>query len=325
MKATAIAPSNIAFIKYWGKADEELRLPSNSSISMNLNNLLTTTTVEFDSRLLHDDVLINNQHDVLKKNRVVKHLDRIRNLANISYKAKVVSQNNFPSSTGLSSSASAFAALTVAGSSASGLSLPEKELTVLARLGSGSASRSIPDGFVQWKADSRSEESYAYSLFPKSHWDIADAVVILSEKEKDVPTSVGQTYTRKNHFFQTRLKHIDEKLSLCKTYIQEKNFPLFGELIEQEALELHAIMMTTTPYLLYLFPETVSLIKIIRKWRDGGLPVYFTLNTGQNMHLICEKINVKKLVSELKKIKEVKEIIVNYPTIGTRLTDKHLF
>ena len=119
--------------------------------------------------------------------------------------------------------------------------------------------------------DSRSEESYAYSLFPESHWDIADVVVILSEKEKDVPTSVGQTYTRKNHFFHTRLKHIDEKLSLCKTYIQEKNFPLFGELIEQEALELHAIMMTTTPYLLYLFPETNKDNKKMERWRIACL------------------------------------------------------
>src|SRR3982074_336513 len=143
MKATALAPSNIAFIKYWGKKDEDLRLPENGSISMNLSNLLTTTTVEFDPNYKDDEIFINDDLDYLMaRKRVIAHLDRIRSKAKIKDKAKVVSKNNFPSGTGLSSSASGFAALTVAAASAAGLKLSEKELSVLARLGSGSACRS---------------------------------------------------------------------------------------------------------------------------------------------------------------------------------------
>ncbi|HSA83846.1 MAG TPA: diphosphomevalonate decarboxylase, partial [Patescibacteria group bacterium] len=142
MKATAVAPSNIAFIKYWGKKDEILRLPENGSISMNLSNLLTTTTVEFSDSYKQDMVIYNGAKESLVGNRAITHIDRIRKLAKIATNVKVVTENNFPSSTGLSSSASGFAALTVAASNAAGLKLSEKELSVLARQGSGSACRS---------------------------------------------------------------------------------------------------------------------------------------------------------------------------------------
>src|SRR3989344_2439626 len=174
MKSTAIAPSNIAFTKYWGRKDEKLRLPMNGSISMCLSNLLTTTTVEFSEKLKADDIIINGERREKEALKVSKHLDRIRKLAGISTYAKVVSQNSFPTATGLSSSASGFAALTVAGAKAAGLNLSEKELSILARQGSGSACRSIPDGFVEWIDGDTSETSYAISLYPPEHWHIVD-------------------------------------------------------------------------------------------------------------------------------------------------------
>lgn len=178
MKATAVAPSNIAFIKYWGTKDDVLRLPKNGSISMNLSNLLTTTTVEFNPDFYQDIVTVDNEQKVIEGNRVIKHLDRIRSLAKIDYKAKVVSNNNFPSSKGLSASASGFAALTVAGAAAAGLKLSEEELSILARQGSGSACRSIPDGFVEWLDGDTSETSYSVSLYKPDYWDIVDIVEI---------------------------------------------------------------------------------------------------------------------------------------------------
>src|SRR3989344_3628105 len=138
MKTTAKAPSNIAFIKYWGRKDEKLRLPENASIAMSLSGLYTTTTLEFNEEL-DDDVLIDGKKDEKQSARVTKFLNIIRNLAKINLKAKVVSKNFFPSGTGLSSSASGFAALAMAGAKASGLSLTAKELSILARQGSGSA------------------------------------------------------------------------------------------------------------------------------------------------------------------------------------------
>ncbi|MBI4080819.1 MAG: diphosphomevalonate decarboxylase [Candidatus Levybacteria bacterium] len=362
MKATAIAPSNIAFIKYWGRKDEELRLPENGSVSMNLSNLLTTTTVEFDGKYKADEVFISSviasgakpstgrylakqshvilnqaespaaqraawvQNDKLNSDKkIIQHLDRIRKMAKISKKAKVVSQNNFPRGTGLSSSASGFAALTVAASNAASLQLSEKELSILARLGSGSACRSIPDGFVEWLDGDTSDTSYAHTIFPPDHWDIVDVAVILTEEVKDVSTSEGQKSARTSPFYELRLQNIKNKIANIKDYIKDKKFQAFGEIVEQEALELHAIMLTSTPSLIYWYPATITVMKHVKKWRKEGLEVYFTMNTGQNIHLMCEGKDKEALLSRIKELPDVKDVIVNTPAKGTQITQQHLF
>lgn len=326
MKKTAIAPSNIAFIKYWGKRDEKLRIPTNGSISMNLSGLKTTTTVEFSKDFQRDWVIINNQGATsIPKERVVQHLDRIRKLAYLDHKAKVVSINNFPVSTGLSSSASGFAALTLAATSAAGLKLKERQLSILARLGSGSACRSIPSGFVEWREGGSSESSFAVSLYLPDYWDICDIVVIVGRKEKEVETTEGQKRAFSSPFFQERLKKIDIKIKLFKEYLKERNFEKFGELIEDEALELHAIILTSKPSLLYWFPETMRIMRLVRSWRKEGLPVYFTINTGHDVHLICQKEDIDKLLKRLKTVAGIKNIIVNRSSVGTRLVSENLF
>lgn len=326
MKATAIAPSNIAFTKYWGKKDEVLRLPENGSISMCLSNLLTTTTVEFSPNYQKDEITIDGGGlEAGEAERAVKHLDRVRKLAGIDQKAKVVSNNNFPSGTGLSSSASGFAALTLAAAKAAGLDLPEKDLSILARQGSGSACRSIPSGFVEWLDGDTSEDSYAAQIFPPDHWAIADVVAVVSEGKKEVSTSMGQQSAASSPFMQVRLAHMKEKNELVKKLIAEKNFKEFGELLEAEALELHSIMLTQRPALIYWTPGTLRIMKLVGHWRAEGIPVYFTINTGQDIHLICEAENVEKVEAKLKELEEVKEIIVNTPGEGARLSEKHLF
>lgn len=326
MKATAIAPSNIAFTKYWGRRDEVLRLPENGSVSMCLSNLLTTTTVEFSTDFTRDEITINGGGiEDGEAERVIKHLDRVRKMAGIDLKTKLVSENNFPSATGLSSSASGFAALTLSATKAAGLDLSEKEFSILARQGSGSACRSIPSGFVEWLDGNTSETSYAVQIFPPNWWKIADIVAIVSEGKKEVPTSVGQKSAQSSPFMKVRLSRMKEKNKLVKRLIKEKKFKQFGELIEVEALELHTIMLTQYPPLIYWTPGTLTIMKLCPHWRAEGLPVYFTINTGQDIHLICEQKNIKKVQAQLKGLDFVKDIIVNTPGEGTRLSDKHLF
>ena len=325
MKATAIAPSNIAFIKYWGRKDEILRLPENGSLSMNLSGLQTTTTVEFAPEYKSDSIEINGVQESKEGNRAIRHLDRVRELAHISLFAKVVSKNNFPIGTGLSSSASGFAALTVAAASAAELKLSEKNLSILARQGSGSACRSIPDGFAEWMDGDTSDTSYSKSLYPANYWDLVDVVAVVSEGRKDVATSEGQKLIGSSPFFQLRKTLVNQRLELAKKLLAEKNFPEFGELIEYEALELHAIMLTSRPSLIYWTPGTLSLMKLTKKWRKEGIPVYFTINTGQDIHLICRKETVGMVKDKLSEVSGVKDIIVNFPARGTKLTDSHLF
>ncbi len=325
MKATAVAPSNIAFIKYWGKKDEVLRLPENGSISMNLSDLLTTTTVDFSKTYKDDVIIINDKKESNEGSRAIKHLDRIRKLANINEKAKVVTNNNFPTGTGLSSSASGFAALTVAGAKAAGLNLSEKELSILARQGSGSACRSIPDRFVEWLDGDTSETSYGVSIYKEDYWDIADVVAVVSKNKKEVSTTEGQKLVGSSPFFQVRLSCIKEKIALIKKYMAEKNFQAFGELLEAEALELHSIMLTSKPSLIYLLPASLKIIHLVKKWRTDGLQVYFTVNTGQDVHLICQKKDVEAVVKKASEVEEVAKTIVNYPAKGAHLLEDHLF
>lgn len=326
MKATAIAPSNIAFTKYWGKKDEILRLPLHGTISMTLSNLLTTTTVEFSDKYKKDQIIINEgAQEAEDAERVIKHLDRVRKMAGINLKSKMVSHNNFPSATGLASSASGFAALSLAASKAAGFNLSPKELSILARLGSGSACRSIPAGFVEWLDGDTSETSYAVQIFPPYYWAIADVVAIVSQGKKEVSSSVGQQSVSSSPFIKVRVTRMLEKNKLIKRLIKQKDFARFGEVLEQEALEFHAITLTQTPPLIYWLPTTVLLMKLVQNWRKQGLAVYFTIDTGQDIHLICEQKNVNKVKAKLKELKEVKDIIINYPNEGTRLSNNHLF
>src|SRR3990167_9671668 len=232
MKTTAKAPSNIAFVKYWGRKDETLRLPENGSVSMNLSGLQTTTTVDFSPKYAEDFIEINGIREPNEGSRAVKHLDRIRGMAKIVDKAKVITKNNFPTGTGLSSSASGFAALTVAGSKAAGLELSERELSILARQGSGSACRSIPDVFVEWIDGVTSETSYSISLFSPAHWDVVDVVAVVSKNKKEVSTTEGQKLAASSPFFPVRLARIKAKIELIKKYLKEKDFKNFGELLE---------------------------------------------------------------------------------------------
>lgn len=325
MKATAIAPSNIAFIKYWGRKNEVLRLPTNGSISMNLSNLLTTTTVEFDSGRKQDEVFIDGLADKKETDRVINHLNRIRKLAKIKDKARVASKNNFPSSVGLSSSASGFAALTLAGTKAAGLNLAEKQLSILARQGSGSACRSIPSGFVEWLDGNTSGSSYAVSLYPPDYWEIVDIVAIVSKEKKEVSTSEGQKLAKTSFFYKFRQTNMNNKIRLLKKYLKEKKFGDFGELAESEALEMHAIMLTSNPSLIYWTAGSLELMKLVKKWRQEGLAIYFTINTGQDIHLLCQKKDTDKVVQRLKRLPFVKKHIINFPAKGAKISSSHLF
>jgi len=325
MKATAVAPSNIAFIKYWGKKDEILRLPENGSISMNLSDMITMTTVEFNSSFGEDSIVINDTKEENEKNRAIKHLDRIRKLAKITDCAHVITKTNFPRGTGLSSSASGFAALTVAGLNAAGLTLSEKDVSILARQGSGSACRSIPNGITEWLDGNTSDTSYAVSLYPSDYWDLCDVVAVVSVGKKDVASSEGMKLASHSPFFSFRLLHMKEKITACKKLLLEKNFQKLGELIESEALELHSIMLTSTPSLIYWTPGTLRIMKLCKIWRKEGIPVYFTINTGQDIHLICEKPTVETVKKKLTDIEEVKTVIVNSSAPGAHLVTSHLF
>ncbi|OGD88186.1 diphosphomevalonate decarboxylase [Candidatus Curtissbacteria bacterium RIFCSPHIGHO2_01_FULL_41_11] len=325
MKATAIAPSNIAFIKFWGKTNDKLNLPQNSSISVNLSNLHSTTTVEFDPKFKKDVVIIDGSMQQKETLRTTKHLNVIRKLANIKTFAKVVSKNNFPKGSGLASSASGFAALTLAAAKAANLKLSEKELTTIARLGSGSASRSIPDGFVKWEKGSNHQTSYAHSLHSANFWKINILAIIISTSHKKISSTEGHSAAKSSPFFKIRIAKIEDKIRNLETVIRYKDFKKFGQIIEKEALELHAIALTSNPPIIYLLPESIKIMLLCQKLRETDTDVYFTFDAGPQPVLFCLQKDSQKIERAIKNEVRKARIIKSTPADGAKIITNHLF
>jgi diphosphomevalonate decarboxylase len=219
---------------------------------MNLSGSYTTTTVEFSSDYSKDDVeLVDGNFSEGEIQRVVKSLDLIRKRAEIQKYARVVTKNTFPKGAGAAASASGFAALTVAGFAAAGVSLSEKELTIFARLGSGSACRSIPDGFALWTEGESSEESFAYSLYPSTYWDIRDILVIVDSSMKEVSTTKGMEDVHTSPLLASRLAALPGRIKRVQQALADKSFSSLGEVVEEDCLDMHAVMQSQHPPLMY--------------------------------------------------------------------------
>lgn len=323
MQATAQAHPNIAFIKYWGNADETLKLPVNSSLSMNLDEILTETTVRWDEQLPSDIVEINGERVTgTQSRRVSAHLDKIRQLTANHIHAQVTSQNNFPMGAGIASSASAFAALTVAASAAAGLNLTERELTTIARLGSGSASRSVPTGFVEWHLGNTHEESYAESIAAPDYWELVDLIVVLSSEHKAVGSREGHTTAPTSDLQGARVAGAQKRLVTCKQAIVERDFATFADVVELDSNLMHAVMMTSRPPLFYWLPATLQVMATVRNLRADGVQVCYTLDAGPNVHCISLRQDVETVVGVLESLDAVQNIIVAKAGGGAVLLDQ---
>lgn len=312
--ATAIAHPNIAFIKYWGNRDQDLRIPATGSISMNLDGLTTRTQVTFDTSLNADTLNLNGQPAAeLTRQRVHDFLDHVRQLASIDTYALVASENNFPMGTGIASSASAFAALSLAASVAAGLELDETELSRLARRGSGSASRSVPGGFVIWQAGHNDFDSYAKSIAPANHWHLVDCITIISEKHKATGSSDGHILAQTSLIQALRIKQTSHHLGLCRDAIFARDFNAFAQITELDCNLMHAVMMTSTPPLLYWQPATLAVMHAVQTWRKGGLPVCYTIDAGPNVHVITEQAYAQQVSAQLQNIPGVIDVLTAPP------------
>jgi diphosphomevalonate decarboxylase len=324
-KATAVANPNIAFIKYWGNADGALNLPANPSLSMNLAALTTVTTVEFRSAQASDAVTIAGEPATGEvRDRVVAHLERVRALAGIDHRAWVASRNDFPAGTGLASSSSAFAALSLAASRAAGLSLDQASVSRLARQASGSACRSVPAGFCLWEG-ATDRDSYARQVAPPSHWDLCDVIAIVSREHKGVASHAGHVLAPTSPLYRARLAAVPGLLAAARAAIDARDLAALGEAAEADALAMHGVMMTSRPSLLYWLPATLAVMQAVRAVRQDGMAAYFTLDAGPNVHCLCAAEDADRLAVMLRNVAGVFDVLVGGPGEGTRLVEYHLF
>lgn len=287
---------------------------------MTLDAARTTTQVFFSPRLNADELTINGRPASQEAcARVSRHLDLLRERAGVLWRARVDSWNNFPMGAGLASSAAAFAALTAAAAAALGLHLSGQELSRLARRGSGSAARSVYGGYVWWHAGHDDASSFAEPLAPPDHWDLRDIVVVVAEEEKAVSSAEGHRLAHTSPFLEARLALVERLLPRVRQAIERRDLALLGPCIEADALAMHFVMMSSSPPLFYWAPETLALIKAVYAWRAEGVPVYFTIDAGPNVHLICEVADAERVIARVRKLGYVRNVITAGPGEGVLL------
>jgi diphosphomevalonate decarboxylase len=209
---------------------------------------------------------------------------------------------------GIASSASSFAALTLSAVKAAGTDLSEAELSCIARLGSGSASRSIPSGFVIWHQGNSHETSFAESFATPDYWDLVDVIAIISGEHKAVGSRQGHTSASTSDLQNARVNGAIERLKACQNAILARDFGAFADVVEYDSNLMHAVMMTSRPPLFYWLPTTLTVMDAVRHWRANGVQVCYTLDAGPNVHCICTRADADKVVQGLKSVDGVKDV-----------------
>lgn len=302
MTKTVRANTNIALIKYWGKKDDDLRIPHNSSLSLTLDNLYTETKVTYNSKLESDVFYLDgNKIEDGALFRVQEFMDYVRKSYGIDDFAKIESINHVPSAAGLASSASAFAALAKA--STLHLNLKDEELSRLARMGSGSASRSVYGGFVEWQMGHDHESSLAVPLENSAWPEIRMIVCFVNEKKKSFSSSEAMKETvDKSAYYPAWVKQSKKDIQKAKEYILKQDIVSLGKLVQENALRMHASLMAVNKW--YFEPGTIEIMNRVRDIQKD-IPVFFTMDAGPNV----------KLLTLEKHVDQVLENITDYKTL----------
>lgn len=319
--ATAKAHTNIALVKYWGKKDQELIIPQTDSLSLTLNEFYTTTTVNFDNHLTSDLVAIDQQ--TLSKQaakKVIHVLDIVRQLSGIKAFARVESINHVPTAAGLASSASAFAALAGAASAAAGLNLSGRDLSRLARRGSGSATRSIYGGLVEWQKGTDDTSSFAQPILENVDFPIEMLAVLVDTKKKKVSSRSGmQSSVETSPYYDAWRQVVANDMVAIKQAIKAKDIDQIGHIAEENALRMHALTFSADPGFTYFNGETLTIIKAVEDLRNQGVNCYYTMDAGPNVKVIYDRGNRSKIVEELSNIVGPERLVVSQPGPGIKI------
>ncbi len=318
-RVKARAYANIALIKYWGKYSVAGNIPATPSISLALESLATETEiVRTDSNI--DEILINDAPaEADSYRRISSYLDLWRDKGIIWGRFSITSKNNFPTASGLASSASGFAALAKALSGFAERKLSLRELSILARLGSGSAARSIPGGLAVMP---KSKNPSARLLYGPKEINFAMVIVITERDNRKIPSTEGMLHSSKTSpYYRLWLKQalVDYKAML--TALRKTDFPKIGEIAEWNALAMHSCMIASRSPLIYWNPTTLEIITAVRKWREGGIKVYFTIDAGPNVALICRRDEIDRITEMAEGIDGVIDVIPSEPGAAAEIIE----
>ncbi|HFI0255720.1 TPA: diphosphomevalonate decarboxylase [Streptococcus suis] len=311
----ARAHTNIALIKYWGKRDKELFLPMNSSLSLTLDAFYTDTKVVFDDALVADEFVLNGILQSEKEiSKISRFLDLFREYINESRCARVESLNFVPTAAGLASSASAFAALALATATALNLDLSREQLSTFARRGSGSSTRSLFGGFVEWDMGTGSEDSVARPI-DDARWDIGMLVLAVDTGQKKIASREGMDHTvATSPFYPAWVESSKVDLQAIKVAIAEQDFDKLGQIAEHNGMKMHATTLSANPPFTYWSAESLVAQEAVRQVREEtGLSAYMTMDAGPNVKVLCRASQMKELTEALGRYFSVDKIIASRP------------
>lgn len=324
-RAVAKAHANLALVKYWGKRNESLILPMNGSISMTLQELSVVTRVEFHPTLTEDQLVINGTRakmpDII---RMTDFLDIVRLMGGINWRAQVVSNGNVPLASGLSSSSSAYAALALASTQALGLYLSGRELSLLARRGSGSATRSIYGGLVEWMKGEREDgkDSYALPLSSAKSWDLAMVVAIAGNSPKRVSSREGmKRAVMTSVFYRSWLDTVTSDLNAARKAIFRRDFTTLGCITEASSYKMHGTTMGSHPAFTYWQAPTVEVIHQVESLRDKGIECYASIDAGAHVGVLCQSGDANEIYHALSGVGGITQVLIAHPGPGTELVD----
>ncbi len=323
--AAAIACSNVALAKYWGKRDERLNLPYMGSLSITMAGLTTMARFEPRTGTRSDRVVMNGaEAEPREGKRIVDFLDLVRAEGGIHGALNVAIDTNFPVAAGIASSASTFAALAVGATAACELSLTDVQLSVLARRGSGSAARSIFGGFVEWLAGGAEDgsDSYAVQIAPPEHWALGVVVAVTDAGRKRVGSREGMAQAvRQSPFFPSWLETHWADLDTIRQGILERDLGAVGAAAEHNCLKMHAVSMAAIPGLLYWAPATVAVLHRVRELRETGVEAYFTIDAGPQVKVICAMGQRATVADAIAAVPGVQRVLLSEPGPGARLLE----
>lgn len=314
---TAQGSPNIAFIKYWGKRDEKLILPCNSSLSITLSRetFHTTTSIMLSDKFKEDKLYIDGkEQDLEREKERLWILDEMREKAGTRARALIVSENNFPMASGIASSASGIATLVYAANGTLELHMNPKEMSIMARMGSGSACRSIFGGLVEWHKGSNTDgsDSFAEQIFDENYWpEMVDSLAIVSQERKKTSSRAGMRQTvETNPLFKSRMKSAEDRLKKSINAYKKKDFGQLAEYIMADSNELHALALSTVPSIRYLNSASLKIIEVIEilNENNGKKIAAYTFDAGPNAHIITLKKHLDEVASALEPL-QGKEII----------------
>jgi len=314
--ACATAHPNIALAKYWGKIDVAANLPAVPSLSMTLDSMSTTTSVGFGPGLDNDRVVINGRTaSEAEAKRVTALLDRVRMAAGVRTRAWVETANDFPTGSGLASSASGFAALALAATKAAGLEWDSAKVSNLARNSSASAARSIFGGFVTLAAGTPGLQFLAAEpIATTAEWPVAISVVITTFQPKETGSTAGMTHTQATSpYYGAWVERARVLFERARRAVLARDLRALGTCAEESAYAMHACAMAAAPPLVYLSSVTLAVIERVRGLRRAGTPAYVTMDAGPQVKVLSSAADAAEIASILRDVHGVEKVLVARP------------